>query len=215
MSKFNPALPHSDVRGVSFAEPIGRWQVRLRLAGVDTYLGSYDTQAEAEKIALRARRGEPVQKRGRPSKSGVRGVTWNKQARKWHVRVRRDGRLRSFGLYTDLGVAEQVAIDAHNGLLEPGTNARFHGTRTGRPRRPPADPDTTPAPTTPAVTPEPARGMCGPMRVRPVVVPWDQQPTPDPPLPPVDPYRHLRKQPLTQQQIDRLRELARGPRRTV
>lgn len=150
MSKFNPALPHSDVRGVSYAEPIGRWQVRLRLAGVDTYLGSYDTQAEAEKIALRARRGEPVQKRGRPSKSGVRGVTWNKQARKWHVRVRRDGRLRSFGLYTDLGVAEQVAIDAHNGLLEPGTNARFHGTRTGRPRRPPAEPDTTPSPHDPS-----------------------------------------------------------------
>ena len=80
-----------------------------------------------------------------PPKSGIKGVSWNSQFGKWHVRiqVQIDGTMRyaSFGLYDDLDEAAAVARRARAGLIEPhtltGTRSRIpvpkYSTRAGLP----------------------------------------------------------------------------------
>jgi recombination protein U len=46
------------------------------------------------------------------SKSGMRGVFWNKEWRKWQVQVRIQGKLIHVGYFTDKDEAERAAIDA-------------------------------------------------------------------------------------------------------
>jgi hypothetical protein len=66
-------------------------------------------------------------------KSGIRGVTWNSQFQRWHVRIRViiDGKSKyaSFGLYDDLAEAAEVAEKARAGVIEP----RVLGIRDPRP----------------------------------------------------------------------------------
>lgn len=49
--------------------------------------------------------------------SGARGVTWNKERKKWHVRVRHNRQCHSGGHFTDLREAEQAAIALRNKLF--------------------------------------------------------------------------------------------------
>ena len=49
--------------------------------------------------------------------SGVRGVTWHAQSKKWWVRVTLNGRTRSFGLYSSLETAAVVARGAKQQLF--------------------------------------------------------------------------------------------------
>lgn len=69
-------------------------------------------------------------------KSGVRGVSWNSQFERWHVRVRVkiDGRVRyaSFGLYDTVEEAAEVADRARRGLVPPST----YPTKTPKPPMP-------------------------------------------------------------------------------
>jgi hypothetical protein len=44
--------------------------------------------------------------------SGVKSVNWHKQANKWQVRIRINGKRKSFGLFEDLDLAELVAQEA-------------------------------------------------------------------------------------------------------
>ena len=46
--------------------------------------------------------------------SGTKGVTWNKQARKWQVQLHVDKKYKYFGCYEDRELAELVAIEATN-----------------------------------------------------------------------------------------------------
>lgn len=51
------------------------------------------------------------------SSTGVRGVSYHRQTGRYHVRIRIDGRYRSFGLYDTLDDATTVARRAYNGEL--------------------------------------------------------------------------------------------------
>jgi hypothetical protein len=44
------------------------------------------------------------------SSSGVRGVSWDKEIKKWRVHVRHNSKAHYGGLFTDLAEAEQAAI---------------------------------------------------------------------------------------------------------
>jgi hypothetical protein len=44
--------------------------------------------------------------------SGVKGVNWHKDMKKWQIRIKTNGKRKSFGLYDDLELAELVAQEA-------------------------------------------------------------------------------------------------------
>jgi hypothetical protein len=46
------------------------------------------------------------------SKSGIKGVVWRADTKKWSVRVTANGEYKSFGSYEDLELAELVANEA-------------------------------------------------------------------------------------------------------
>lgn len=46
--------------------------------------------------------------------SGTKGVVWNKKASKWQVQLWIDKKYKYFGVYSDKGLAELVAIEATN-----------------------------------------------------------------------------------------------------
>lgn len=54
------------------------------------------------------------QKLRKDSTSGIKGVTWNKQSRKWLVQCQVNKRKMYFGIYEDLELAELVAVEARN-----------------------------------------------------------------------------------------------------
>jgi hypothetical protein len=49
--------------------------------------------------------------------SGLRGVTWHKHSRSWHVQVQHNGKKHSGGYFKDLGEAERAAIALRNQLF--------------------------------------------------------------------------------------------------
>lgn len=49
--------------------------------------------------------------------SGVRNVTWHKQAKKWHVKVQKNGKKHHFGLFADLEDAATAAKLAREELF--------------------------------------------------------------------------------------------------
>jgi hypothetical protein len=46
--------------------------------------------------------------------SGVKGVSWHKQANKWQVRVRINGKRKNFGVFDNLELADLVAQEIRN-----------------------------------------------------------------------------------------------------
>ena len=50
--------------------------------------------------------------------SGVKNVCWNKRSKKWGVQLSFNGKIRHFGHYDNLELAELVALEAR---------AKFHG----------------------------------------------------------------------------------------
>lgn len=215
MTRYNPDLPHSDVRGVSWDARLSRWQVRFTVDGQYRYFGSYPTRAAAEARALALRGGEAHTPRpaGRPSRSGIRGVIWHPQTGRWHVRLRIGGRQRSFGLYDSVEDAEAAAQAAMRGEIEPGNNQRPATPRTGRPARP--QPDEQPlSATAPPVTDARLPYLLPRRPRRPLVITDDPFPRDrDTPIPATDPLRHTRQNPLSDTERERLIALARGPRR--
>jgi len=55
------------------------------------------------------------------SKSGIRGVMWDKKSSKWTVAVRHYGKRYYGGLFTDIRQAEAAAIDLRNRLFTCNT----------------------------------------------------------------------------------------------
>lgn len=53
----------------------------------------------------------------RDSASGVRGVNWSKQARKWHVQVQSGHKRHHGGYFSDLADAEAAAVALRNKLF--------------------------------------------------------------------------------------------------
>ena len=51
------------------------------------------------------------------SKSGVRGVSWDKTNRKWQAQVKHEGRVMKVGRYCDLAEAEAAVIAKRNELF--------------------------------------------------------------------------------------------------
>jgi hypothetical protein len=49
--------------------------------------------------------------------SGIRGVTWGKRQKKWHVQVTHQGKNHHGGYFRDLGEAEAAAIELRNRLF--------------------------------------------------------------------------------------------------
>lgn len=215
MTRYNPQLPHSDVRGVSWDARLSRWQVRFTVDGDYRYFGSFPTREAAEERALALRGGDPHSPRavGRPSRSGVPGVIWHPQTGRWHVRLRIRGKQRSFGLYDTVAEAAAAREAALRGDILPGNNQRPATPRTGRPARQSDEPapwSATAPPVTdarlPYLHPRPPR--------RPLVIADDPFPRDtNPPIPETDPLRHQRHNPLSDAQRNRLIDLARGPRR--
>ena len=204
MSRFNPAFPQSDVRGVSWQPKVRRWQVRVTVDGAYRSMGTYRTREEAEAVALRHQAGAPVpppRPVGKPSVSGVPGVTLHESGR-WHVRIRFEGRSRSFGLYDTVEEAAEVARQARAGEIEPSSNQEYRGRRTGRPRRREAPPPPQP------VTESPLPWLHPPITRQLVGIPDDTKP--DPPIPDRDPLRHTRMNPLPESELEYLRRIAQG-----
>lgn len=56
-------------------------------------------------------------KRRSNNKSGVRGVNWHKQHRKWYANIRVDGKSKFLGLFTDLADAKAARESAELELL--------------------------------------------------------------------------------------------------
>ncbi|ABD58564.1 hypothetical protein PBI_PIPEFISH_67 [Mycobacterium phage Pipefish] len=130
----SPDFPRSSVKGVWYDQRTKRWSVHMMSGGAYRYFGSSPDKATAEDMAERARRGDlkPIiadpRRASSRSKSGVRGVSWNRQFQKWHVRVKIDGKYGSFGLYADLDEAAEVAERARRGEIQPNT-VSFRETR--------------------------------------------------------------------------------------
>ena len=53
----------------------------------------------------------------RHGKTGVRGVTWHKQSKKWWAKAGHNGRLHSAGLYHSIEEAEEAVIALRNRLF--------------------------------------------------------------------------------------------------
>jgi hypothetical protein len=51
-------------------------------------------------------------KRRKNNTSGYKGVSWNKQARKWHARIGVDGQYKHLGLFTDPAEAHEAWLAA-------------------------------------------------------------------------------------------------------
>lgn len=215
MTRYNPTLPHSDVRGVSWDARLRRWQVRFTVDGEYRYFGSYPSREAAEERALALRGGETHTPRpaGRPSRSGVRGVIWHPQTQRWHVRLRMNGKQRSFGLYDTVEEAIAIADAARRGEMEPGNNQHPATRRTGRPRTAATPPIEHCDVVRPAASRLPY--LHPRRRPEPLVI---HDPFPrdtNPPIPETDPLRDTRINPMSESERRRLIELARGPNRRV
>lgn len=62
----------------------------------------------AKKIAENIRAGKP----NANNSSGVRGVSWKKDTKKWWARIEIDGKTRSLGYYTSLEDAARARAEA-------------------------------------------------------------------------------------------------------
>ncbi|WP_457066900.1 hypothetical protein [Mycobacteroides abscessus] len=135
----------STVPGVYWAPSAARWRVHLRRGPHAGSYGYFDDQDEAEQTALLAAAGKlapgastgtrysterkhiagprkpyTVSDSASPrSGTGVRGVSFNRQSGKYHVRIKVDGRYASFGLHEDLGVAAEIARQVYAGERKP------------------------------------------------------------------------------------------------
>lgn len=135
----------STVPGVYWAPSTGRWRVHLRRGPHAGSYGYFDDQGEAEQTAALAAEGKlapgantktryssarrsaagprkpyTVSKSASPrSGTGVRGVSFNQQSGKYHVRIKVDGRYCSFGLHENLNVAAEVARQVYAGERKP------------------------------------------------------------------------------------------------
>jgi hypothetical protein len=69
-------------------------------------------QAVTQKQNLENKRGAFAKNR-----SGIRGVSWNKAARKWAAYVRHEGKTNYVGLFTDIKEAEVKVIAKRNELF--------------------------------------------------------------------------------------------------
>ena len=61
------------------------------------------------------------------STSGVRGVSWNKQTKKWHAQVGHKGRNHNAGEYAALSDAESAAVAKRNALFTHNDLDRIAG----------------------------------------------------------------------------------------
>ena len=61
-------------------------------------------------------KSENAQNRKMPinNSSGIKGVCWHKTAKKWYVQLQADKKIKYFGIYDDLELAELVAIEARD-----------------------------------------------------------------------------------------------------
>ncbi|WP_079618372.1 hypothetical protein [Mycobacteroides abscessus] len=154
----------STVPGVYWAPSAGRWRVHLRRGPHAGSYGYFDDQDEAEQTALLAAAGKlapgantatryrterrsaagprkpyTVSETASPrSGTGVRGVSFNQQSGKYHVRIKVDGRYCSFGLHEDLGVAAEIARQVYAGERVP--LPRSDQPKPARSRTPQVDP---------------------------------------------------------------------------
>ena len=70
----------------------------------------------AQKTAKYIREGKP----NANNSSGVRGVYWKKDAKKWQARIEIDGKTRSLGYYTSLEDAARARAEAIARIYGPG-----------------------------------------------------------------------------------------------
>ncbi|SIB67563.1 Uncharacterised protein [Mycobacteroides abscessus subsp. abscessus] len=76
------------------------------------------------------------------SGTGVRGVSFNQQSGKFHVRIKVDGRYCSFGLHENLDVAAEVARQVYAGERKPLPRSDQH--KPAKSRTSQVDPFTDP-----------------------------------------------------------------------
>lgn len=71
-----------------------------------------DNTRENLRIVTQGQNNQNKKGAAKNSKSGVRGVHWNKQANKWHAQVGLNNKIIYLGLFDDLKEAEQAVIKA-------------------------------------------------------------------------------------------------------
>lgn len=69
------------------------------------------------RLATRSQNGQNRAGPTKRSTSGIRGVSWHSQSKKWWVTACKNGRKHSGGLYHSLEEAEQAAIELRNRLF--------------------------------------------------------------------------------------------------
>lgn len=128
------------------------------------------------------------------SKTGVRGVSFNRQHDRFHVRIRVNGRYESFGLYRTLDQAAEVARQVFAGELEPGGHRR--------PKPPP--------PVKPQKQPPPVKHVAAKTTPPPPPRAFPRRPQPSPGFARTDPHREVRTRPMTGLALERARSASLG-----
>lgn len=71
---------------------------------------TFDNRKENLRLATKQQNGENLTGANRDSKSGIRGVSWNLQNKKWLAQVKVKGCAYYLGLYEDIKEAETVVV---------------------------------------------------------------------------------------------------------
>lgn len=141
----------------------------------------------------------------RPSSTGFPGVI-NHPTGRYNVRLPVNGRQRSFGLYATIEEAIAVAARARRGEIDPGTASRpSHRRSEGIVATPPSR-----SLSVAARAPQSPLPILHPPIRRPLTgLPDDLRR--DPPTPRRDPLRAQRLKKLSDEELEYLRRMARGP----
>lgn len=92
----------------------GKYNVRFSVENVMQFFGGYkdkdEAEAKAKEIRLLLLKGERPQGIQRKSSSGIVGINYSKEARKWVARVRANGRRIYLGKFATIAEAHQAII---------------------------------------------------------------------------------------------------------
>jgi group I intron endonuclease len=103
--------------GVSFVKKTGRWDAKIKIKGVEEYLGTFDTPEEASEAYLYRLRNQdlpyapPLKKEsGIVSKTGFKGVYLDPKKTKFCARIKLDGKMVHLGYYDTAEEAHRVYL---------------------------------------------------------------------------------------------------------
>jgi hypothetical protein len=131
----------SHFKGVSWSKDRQRWRVQIGVEGSPVFVGVFDDEEEAARaydaaafhfwgeFACLNFPGEApgsfsLRRSTRQTSSRYRGVTWNKERRKWRAAISAGGKYRSLGFFADEDEAARAYDDA--AWMHYGNQARLN-----------------------------------------------------------------------------------------